>query len=62
MLKINGLEITKETFEDLLRSIKSMKQNLKEGNVKNVEFTLDVLESHLEHNLLADEVEDKEVA
>lgn len=55
-MKINGIEITKKDFEKLLRDIKQMKTDLIEGSIEKVEWTLTVLESHLENNLLSEKI------
>lgn len=59
---INGIKVTKKDFEKLLRDVKQMKLDLAEGNIEKVEWTLDVLERHLENNLLSDEVKENKVA
>ena len=51
-MKINGLDITIKDFEKLLKDIKQMKENLKNGEVEKVEWALTVLENHLENNLI----------
>ena len=43
--------IPKEDLESLLKTIKQNLKNLKEGNIDNVIFSLEVMESHLENNL-----------
>ena len=44
--------IPKEDLESLLKTIKQNLKNLKEGNIDNVIYSLEVLESHLEKNLM----------
>lgn len=44
--------IPKEDLESLLKTIKQNLKNLKEGNIDNVIFSLEVIESHLENNLM----------
>jgi len=43
--------IPKEDLESLLKTIKQNLKNLKEGNIDNVIYSLEVMESHLENNL-----------
>lgn len=62
-MKINGIEVTRNDFEGLLKSIKNTRKWLSEGEVYQADFILESLESHLENNLLEDELkEGKEVA
>lgn len=44
--------IPKEDLESLLKTIKQNLKNLKEGNIDNVIYSLEVMESHLENNLM----------
>ena len=44
--------IPKEDLESLLKTIKQNVKNLKEGNIDNVIYSLKVMESHLENNLM----------
>lgn len=44
--------IPREDLEGLLKTIKQNLKNLKEGNIDNVIFSLEVMESHLENNLM----------
>ena len=44
--------IPKEDLESLLKAIKQNLKNLKEGNIDNVIYSLEVMESHLENNLM----------
>lgn len=44
--------IPKEDLEGLLKTIKQNLKNLKEGNIDNVIYSLEVMESHLENNLM----------
>ena len=44
--------IPKEDLEGLLKTIKQNLKNLKEGNIDNVIYSLEVMESHLEKNLM----------
>ena len=44
--------IPKEDLESLLKTIKQNLKNLKKGNIDNVIFSLEVMESHLENNLM----------
>ena len=44
--------IPKEDLESLLKTIKQNLKNLKEGNIDNVIYSLEVMESHLEKNLM----------
>lgn len=43
--------IPKEDLDSLLKTIKQNLKNLKEGNIDNVIYSLEVIESHLEKNL-----------
>ena len=43
--------IPKKDLDSLLKTIKQNLKNLKEGNIDNVIFSLEVMESHLESNL-----------
>ena len=43
--------IPKEDLESLLKAIRQNLKNLKEGNIDNVIYSLEVLESHLGKNL-----------
>lgn len=61
-MSINGIEITKEDFEVLLRNIRYIQQCLKEKEVEKAEWTLGAIEMHLSHNLLADEIKEEKVA
>ena len=44
--------IPKEDLESLLKATKQNLKNLKEGNIDNVIYSLEVMESHLERNLM----------
>ncbi len=44
--------IPKEDLESLLKVIRQNLKNLKEGNIDNVIYSLEVMESHLESNLM----------
>jgi len=44
--------IPKEDLESLLKTIKQNLKSLKEGNIDNVIYSLEVMESHLEKNLM----------
>jgi len=44
--------IPKEDLESLLKATKQNLKNLKEGNIDNVIYSLEVMESHLEKNLM----------
>lgn len=54
MLVINNIEVTRADWESILSSIQMMQRNLREGNLENIEWTLDVLERHLSKNLRED--------
>ena len=54
MLKINDIEITEQTFEDLLSKIQNTRKWLAEGEVAQADFILGVLELNLEKNLKED--------
>lgn len=59
---INGIEVTKEDFEKLLRDVKQMKLDLSEGNIEKAEWMLTVYESHLENNLLTERTKEGKIA
>lgn len=61
-MSINGIEVTKEDFEGLLKSIRYIQQCLKEKEVEKAEWTLGAIEMHLSHNLLADGIKKDKVA
>lgn len=44
--------ITKEDLEGLLKTIRYNIDALKEGNIEEIIFSLEVLESHLSKNLM----------
>ena len=44
--------IPKEDLESLLKATKQNLKSLKEGNIDNVIYSLEVMESHLEKNLM----------
>jgi hypothetical protein len=59
MLIINNIQVTKRDMEDLLNTITKIKKNVENGEEGQALFSLDVLKSHLAHNLLADEIKVK---
>lgn len=62
-MKINEIEVNKKDFEGLLKSVKYCIKFIDDNKPERARWTLEVLESHLEHNLLADDTEkNKDIA
>lgn len=53
-MKINGIEVTRRDLEGLLKSVQYCIKSIDENEPEKAKWTLEVLESHLSRNLLAD--------
>lgn len=59
MLKINNIEITKDTMVDLLQSLKSIQSDMKVEQYEGAKYRIDTLIKNLDKNIKEDSVKEK---